>query len=466
MLDAALVVEIEKIVGKENVLTTKEDLTSYSYDATAFWSHMPDIVVLPSSTDQISRIMKLAHRNKIPVTPRGAGTNISGGSVPIKGGIVLCTTRMNKIIEINKTNLSATAECGVVLHDLNLALAKEKLFFPPDPQSFLACTLGGNAAENAGGPYCVKYGVFKQYLLGMEVVLADGTVMKLGGLTAKNRTGYELMMLLTGSEGTLGIITKMNLKLIPLPPANQSRLALYDNIGKGIQTVPDIMDAGIIPAKIEFVDNFVINKMEDIFKLGLPRDAQVLLMLQSDGSPTGVAAEIEQIKAILEKSGARLIKQAKDAAESALFWKARSAGFAAIYGSAKTVFAEDVTVPRDKLVLFLQKLGDISKETGIEINCIGHAGDGNLHPSVGTDYRDKEHFAKAMNTIDRIINTAIELGGVLSGEHGVGLDKQRFLKRAMDPAAIKLMQQIKNVMDPDTILNPGKIWEAEAENAG
>jgi glycolate oxidase len=373
---------------------------------------------------------------------------------------------MNKIIEINKINLSVTAECGVVLQDLNLALAKERLFFPPDPQSFYACTLGGNAAENAGGPYCVKYGVFKQYLLGMEVVLADGIVMKLGGVTAKNRTGYELMMLLTGSEGTLGIITQMNLRVIPLPPANQTVLALFDDIGKGIQAVPDIMDSGIIPAKVEFVDNFVIRRMEELFKLGLPQEAQVLLMLQADGSPAGVAAEIEQIIAILRKSGASLIKPAKDAQESALFWKARSAGFAAIYGSAKTVFAEDVTVPRDKLVLFLQKLGEISKETGITINVIGHAGDGNLHPSVGTDYRDKEHFARAMDTIDRIINAALELGGVLSGEHGVGLDKQRFLKRAMDPAALKLMKQIKVLLDPHNVLNPGKIWEEEAEDGG
>ncbi|MBN1368263.1 MAG: FAD-binding protein [Dehalococcoidales bacterium] len=466
MLAANLITELKKIVGGQNILTSKEDMTTYSYDGTAFWSHMPDVVVLPTSAEEISRIMKLANREQIPVTPRGGGTNISGGSVPIKGGIVLCTTRMNRILEINKTNLTVTAECGVVLQDLNLALAKEKLFFPPDPQSFFACTLGGNAAENAGGPYCVKYGVFKQYLLGMEVVLADGTIMKLGGLTAKNRTGYELMMLMTGSEGTLGIITKMNLKVIPAPPAAQTVLAIFDDIGQGIQAVPNIMDAGIIPAKVEFVDNFILGRIEDLFKLGLPKDAQVLLMLQVDGSPAGVATETEQMVEILKKSGARLIKPAKDAQESAFFWKARSGGFAAIYSSARTVFAEDVTVPRDKLVVFLKRLSEITKETGIDINIIGHAGDGNLHPSVGTDPRDKEHFARAMDTIDRIINMALELGGVLSGEHGVGLDKQRFLKRAMDPAAVELMKKIKAILDPNNILNPGKIWEEEAKDGG
>lgn len=461
MLESRIITELEEIAGKTNILTTKEDLTSYSYDGTAFWSHMPDIVVLPTSTDQISRIMKLASINRIPVTPRGAGTNISGGSIPIKGGIVLCTTRMNKILDINKTNLSVTAECGVVLQDLNLELAKQKLFFPPDPQSFLACTLGGNAAENAGGPYCVKYGVFKQYLLGMEVVMADGTIMKLGGLTAKNRTGYELMMLFTGAEGTLGIITQMNLRVIPLPPSNRTILAIFDDIQMGIQAVTDILAGGIVPAKIEFVDNFVIGRMEAIFKLGLPTDAQVLLMLQNDGTAAGVAAETEQVVATLQKRSPRLVRTAKDAAESALFWRARSAGFAAIFGQSRTVFAEDVTVPRDKLGEFFNRLHEISQKTGISTQTIGHAGDGNLHPSVATDYTNKEHFDRAMEAIDMIINSALELGGVLSGEHGVGLDKQRFLKKAMDPNALRLMKQIKSLVDPQNILNPGKIWESD-----
>ena len=466
MIDAAIVKDLEKIAGKNSVLTSKEDLVSYSYDGTAFWSHLPDVVVLPTTTEQISAIMKLANTNQIPVTPRGGGTNISGGSIPIKGGIVLCTTRMNRILEINRTNLTATVEAGVVLQDLNSALAKEKLFFPPDPQSFLACTVGGNAAENAGGPFCVKYGVFKQYVLGMEVVLADGTVMKLGGVTAKNRTGYELMMLFTGSEGTLGIITKLNLRVIPMPLASQTVLTTFDDIQRGIDTVTDIMSAGIIPAKIEFVDNYVIQRIEDMFHLGLPKDAEVLLMLQLDGSPAGVAAETAQMLDILRKSNPRLIRAAQNLEEAALFWKARSAGFAAIYGAAKTVFAEDVTVPRDKLGEFFKRLKEISQKTGIPILVIGHAGDGNLHPSVLTDYQDREHFKRAMGAIDEIISAALELGGVLSGEHGVGLDKQRFLKKAMDGRAIELMKQIKKLLDPNNIINPGKIWEEEAVDDG
>jgi glycolate oxidase len=461
MLSDSIVTELEKIVGKAGILTSQEDLTSYSYDGTAFYTHMPDVVVLPTTTEQVSGIMKLANDHRIPVTPRGGGTNISGGSIPFKGGIVLCTTRMDKILEINKTNLSVTAECGVVLQNLHLALAKENLFFPPDPQSFLASTLGGNAAENAGGPYCVKYGVFKQYVLGMEVVLADGTIMKLGGVTAKNRTGYELMMLFTGAEGTLGIITKLNLRVMPLPPANQTMIASYDDMQVGLQAVSEIMASGVLPAKVEFVDNFVIRRMEEMFQLGLPVDAQMLLLLQTDGSPAAVAAETEQIIAILKKHRPRLVRSANDAAEAALLWKARSAGFAAIYGASKNVFAEDVTVPRDRLVEFMGCLDEISKKTDIPILLLGHAGDGNLHPAVATDARDKEHFARAMAAIDQIITAAMDLGGVLSGEHGVGLDKQRFLKRAMDPAALKLMKQIKALLDPNNIVNPGKIWEEE-----
>jgi glycolate oxidase len=458
MLKPDIISKLRNVVGKESLLTSKEDLTSYSYDATAVWTHMPDAVVLPTTVEQVSSIVKIANENRIPVTPRGGGTNVSGGSIPIQGGIVLCTTRMNKILEINRTNLNATVEAGVVLNDLNLALAKEKLFFPPDPQSFMGCTIGGNAAENAGGPYCVKYGVFKQYLLGIEVVLPDGRIMKLGGITAKNRTGYELMMLFTGSEGTLGVITKLTLRLIPLPPAAQTMIAIFDDMEKAGQAVSDVMASGIIPAKVEFVDNFVIKRIEDMLKLGLPTDARVLLLLQTDGLPATVATDTKQILTTLQRSGARIARAAKDTTEAAMFWKARSAGFAAVFGAAKTVLAEDVAVPRDKLGEFIRRLEEISQKSGLFIQFLGHAGDGNLHPSVFTDINDKEQFARAQETVEQIVKAALELGGVLSGEHGIGLEKQRFLKLAMDPTAIELMKKIKALLDPNNILNPGKIW--------
>jgi len=461
MLETKLVSQLKKIIGKEGVLTAKEDLNAYSYDGTTTWTHMPDVVVLPTTTEQVSQVLKLSNENKIPVTPRGAGTNVSGGSIPIKGGIVLCTTRMNKILDINKTNLTATVEPGVVLQDLNMALAKQSLFYPPDPQSFLGCTMGGTVAENAGGPYCVKYGVTKQYLLGLEVVLANGYIMKLGGVTVKNRTGYELVMLFTGSEGTLGVITKITVRLLPMPPASKTMMAVFDDMVVGGQAVSNIIASGVVPAKVEFVDNFVIRRIEEMTPMGLPVEANALLLLQADGSPAAVEADSEQIVDILKKSGAKEVKVAKDANEAAMYWKMRSGGFAAVFGAAHTVMAEDVAVPRDKLAEFIRKLGEISKKSGFFIQFLGHAGDGNLHPSIFTDIRNEEEFARAQKTMEEIFETALSLGGVLSGEHGIGLEKQRFLKKAMDPVALDLMKKIKGIVDPNNILNPGKIWEEE-----
>jgi len=461
MLEAKIISQLRKIVGKDAVLTSKEDLNAYSYDGTTTWTHMPDVVVLPMTTEEVSQILKLADENKIPVTPRGAGTNVSGGSIPIKGGIVLCTTKMNKILDINKTNLTATVEPGVVLQDFNIALAKQGLFYPPDPQSFLGCTVGGTIAENAGGPYCVKYGVTKQYVLGLEVVLANGYIMKLGGVTVKNRTGYELMMLFTGSEGTLGVITKITLRLIPMPPANKTMMAVFDDMAVGGQAVSNILASGVVPAKIEFVDNFVLRRIEEMTPMGLPVDAKALLLIQADGSPAAVEAESAQIVDTLKKSGAKEVRVAKDADEAARYWKMRSAGFAATFGAAHTVMAEDVAVPRDKLAEFIRRLDEISERTGFFISYLGHAGDGNLHPSIFTDIRKKEEFARAQQAMEEIFEVALSLGGVLSGEHGIGLEKQRFLKRAMDPVALNLMRKIKAILDPNHILNPGKIWEEE-----
>lgn len=459
MLKREIISGLERIVGKEAVLTAKEDLVTYSYDGTTTWAHMPDVVVLPATSKQVSEILRLANENRIPVTPRGAGTNVSGGSIPIKGGIVLCTTRMNRILEINKGNLVATVEPGVVLQDFNLALARERLFYPPDPQSFLGCTMGGNVAENAGGPYGVKYGVTKQYLLGLEVVLASGEIVKLGGVTAKNRTGYELMMLFTGSEGTLGVITKITVRLLPLPQAQKTMLVVCDDMLVAGEMVSQILASGIVPAKIEFLDNWFLKRIEELTPMGLPTDAGALLLLQSDGNPAAVEAETKQILDICRRAGVREARVAKDDAEAMKLWRARSAGFAAIYSSAPTILAEDVTVPRDKIALFMNKLEEIGKKYALPVRLIGHAGDGNLHPCIPTDIKNKEHFDKATRAMDEVFEAALAFGGVLSGEHGIGLEKKRFLNRAMDPVAIDIMKKIKNILDPNHILNPGKIWE-------
>jgi glycolate oxidase len=459
MIKESVIAELQKIVGKENVKTEKESLKAYSYDGTTSWQHEPDVVVFPTSSKEISEIMKLANAEKIPVTPRGGGTNVSGGSIPIMGGIVLCTTKMNKILKIDKENLTATVEPGVVLQDLTIRLMKEGLFFPPDPQSFLGATLGGIIAENAGGPACVKYGVTKQYILGVEVVLPTGEIINLGGRTLKNVVGYDLLHIFISSEGTLGVVTKAELKLNPIPPAKKTIMAVYDDVAKAGENVFRIMENGVIPGKIELLDNWVINRIEEMMPMGLPKDADAVLLFEVDGIPEAVEKETEKIVEIAKKYGATDVRVAKDQADADKYWMARKAGFAAVFGKAKTVFAEDVTVPRGQIPALINKCKELAKQYNVEIVVLGHAGDGNLHPAILTDINNKEHYDRAVKAMDAIIESAVEFGGVLSGEHGIGLEKQKFLKRQLEPKVIDMMKKVKGLFDPNNIMNPGKIWE-------
>jgi glycolate oxidase len=458
MIKESLIGEFEKIVGKENVLTSKESLKAYSYDGTSSWIHEPDVVLFPTSTAEIAAIMKIANAEKVPVTPRGGGTNVSGGSVPIQGGIVLALTKFNKIIRIDKENMTATVEPGVVLMDLNMALAREGLFFPPDPQSFLGATLGGIIAENAGGPACVKYGVTKQYILGLEVVLPTGDVINVGGRTLKNVVGYDLTMLFVSSEGTLGVVTKAELKLNPMPLARKTIMAVYDDVAKAGENVFRVLENGVIPNKIELLDNWVINRIEEMMPMGLPKDADAVLLFETDGIPEAVEKETEKIVEIAKKYGATDVRVAKDQAEADKYWLARRAGFAAVFGKAPTVFAEDVTVPRGRIPDLIRKCKEIAKKYDLEIVVLGHAGDGNLHPAILTDIKNKEHYDRALKGMDEIIEGAVELGGVLSGEHGIGLEKQKFFRKIENPKVIDIMKGIKALVDPNNIMNPGKIW--------
>jgi len=459
MLKESIVAELQKIVGKENALTSPEALKAYSYDGTTSWVHEPDIVVFPTSTQQVSDIMRLANAEKIPVTPRGGGTNVSGGSIPIMGGIVLCTTKMNKILKVDKENLTATVEPGVVLQDLTIRLMKDGLFFPPDPQSFLGATLGGIIAENAGGPACVKYGVTKQYILGVEVVLPNGDIVHLGGRTLKNVVGYDLLHIFISSEGTLGVVTKAELKLNPIPPAKKTIMVVYADVAVAGESVFRVLENGVIPDKIELLDNWVINRIEEMMPMGLPKDADAVLLFEVDGIPEGVEKETEKIVEIVKKYGAVDARVAKDQAEADKYWMGRKAGFAAVFGKAKTVFAEDVTVPRGQIPALINKCKELAKKYNVEIVVLGHAGDGNLHPAILTDINNKDHYDRAVKAMDEIIEGAVELGGVLSGEHGIGLEKQKFLKRQLEPVVIEMMKKVKALFDPNNIMNPGKIWE-------
>jgi glycolate oxidase len=443
-------------------LTAPIDLASYSFDGTTSWQAAPQAVVFPTTAEQISQIMKLATAEKIPVTPRGAGSNLSGGSVPISGGIVLCTTRMNKILKIDPDSFTVTTEVGVVLNDLNQELAKQNLFFPPDPQSFLAATIGGCVSENAGGPYAVKYGVFKHYLLGLICVLPSGAIIKVGGNTVKNVTGYDLPQILCGSEGTLAVITQVTLRILTLPAAHQTVIAVFDSVVTSGKAVHRVLTAGILPAKIEMMDNWVLRHIEEITPLGLPLEAAAVLLFELDGTQSVVDKETEGVIKSCQQAGAINVRAAHDSYEATNFWIARRAGFSAIYGASPTVFAEDIAVPISRIAELIARVEGIAKKYSLTIVIIGHAGDGNLHPSVLTDKNDTEHYHRAEQAVDEIFQAALEYGGAISGEHGIGLEKKRFMKQAMPPEAIDLLRGIKKVFDPNNILNPGKIWEEKS----
>ena len=458
-LQSSILDKLRKTVGDKGLLISPVELAAYSFDGTTECRGLPEAVAFPTTTDQISQIMLLANDSEIPVTVRGAGTNVSGGSIPMSGGIVLCTTRMNKIIDLDATNFTVTTEVGVVLNDLNQELVRHNLFFPPDPQSFLAATIGGCVSENAGGPYAVKYGVFKHYLLGMTVVLPSGAILTLGGRTMKNVTGYDLSQLLCGSEGTLAVITQVTLRLLSLPPAKQTVLAVFDEVVSAGQAVHQILTSGVLPAKIELMDNWVIHRIEEITPLGLPLQAEAILLFELDGMPEAVEKETREVVDLCRQAGAMEVRPAHDAKEAENFWTARRSGFSAIFGQSPTVLAEDVTVPPSQIPQLIDRIRKLALAYDLTIVILGHAGDGNLHPSILTDKNDPEHYNRAEKAIHEIFAAALELGGAISGEHGIGLEKRRFLKQAMSPEAIGLLKEIKGIFDPRGILNPGKIWE-------
>jgi glycolate oxidase len=447
------------IVGQDAVLTAANDLAVYAYDATTHWKALPEAVVFPTTTEQVSEIMKLSDRTEIPVTVRGAGTSLSGGPIPVAGGIVLCTTRMNRIVRIDRENFAVTAEVGVVLHDLNQAVGAQGLFFPPDPQSFLAATIGGCVSESAGGPYAVKYGVFKHYLLGMTAVLADGAIVKLGGYTMKNVTGYDLPQLICGSEGTLAVITDVTLRLISLPQTRNTVLAVFDQVTTSGAAVHSVRTSGTLPAKIELMDNWVVRRIEENIPLGIPVSAQAVLLFELDGTAESVRTETEAVIRLCRQAGALEVRPARDAAEAEKFWTARRAGFSAIFSAAPTVLAEDVTVPTNRIADQIAQIKALEKNYDLSIAILGHAGDGNLHPCILTDKNDPDHFERAQKAAGEIFDAALAFGGAISGEHGIGLEKQGVLKKAMAPEAIALLKAVKQAFDPKGLLNPGKIWE-------
>ena len=457
MVDKAVIKEIIDIVGRESVMEDKETRICYSYDATNI-RHLPDVVVFPRTPQQISAILKLANEHRFPVIPRGAGTGFTGGTIPVEGGVVLVLTKMNKILKIDQENLLAVVEPGVVTYDLQQEVEKIGLFYPPDPASLKSSTLGGNVAECAGGPRAVKYGVTKDYVLGMEAVLPTGEIISAGVQTVKGVVGYDLTKLLVGSEGTLAVITKIILRLIPLPKAKRTMLVIFPTIESAATSVSQIISSRIIPTTLEFMDNSTIRCVEDYLHMGLPVDAGALLIIEVDGAPEALTGEIEEIQRICQTNKALEIKVAKDKQEGEELWKARRAVSAAVVKLNPTKINEDVTVPRSKVAEILRRVEGISKKHGLIIVNFGHAGDGNIHVNVLIDKRKPGEQEKAHAAVKEIFQAALELGGTLSGEHGIGITKAPFLGMELGDMGIEVMKRIKKSFDPNNILNPGKIF--------
>jgi glycolate oxidase len=446
--------EFRSILGDEWFLDTPEDLATYSYDG-FLPEFKPDAVIVPGNTDEVSKIMRLANRERVNIIPRGAGTNITGNSIARKGGVIMVFHRMNKILEIDPGNMCAVVQPGVVNAELQKEVARYGLMYPPDPASMYVSTIGGNVALNAGGPRGVKYGATKDYLLGLELVLPSGEVMRTGGKTFKNVSGYDLTRLMCGSEGTLGIFTEITVRLVPLPPAKATLQGVFLNLDDAAETVPAIIGSGIVPTTLELIDRVVLDVIRDYGGAEFPREAEALLLIEVDGEEGSVQAQGDRIEKFCRERGAIEVQRARTPEEAEKVWQARRTAFGAVARLRPNCIVEDATVPVKRVPEIIRKILELAEKYRLKIGVLAHAGDGNLHPLVMTDLRDKEEMARVDKALEEMYEAAIAMGGTLSGEHGIGIAKDRFMPLEFSETAIELMRRIKRVFDPNNILNPG-----------
>lgn len=460
-LTSETIAALRELVGLEHVLTEPEDLIPYGFDGTAALKNKAACVVFPANTGEVAAIVRLAGEKNFPVVTRGSGTGLSGGSVPDPTGVVLCLVRLTKILRVDEANLTIWVEAGVITQAIDEAAAPLGLFYPPDPGSQKISTIGGNVANNSGGLRGLKYGVTRDYVMGLEVVLADGEVAWLGSPCVKDVAGYSLKDLFVGSEGTLGIITGILLKLLPRPEARQTMLVTFASLGDAARTVSEIIAAKIIPCTLEFLDQQTCRCVEAFAGVGLPTEAAAVVLVESDGHAVVVAEEMEKMRAIAERNGAGSVEVARDAAHATLLATARRSAFSALARIRPTTILEDVTVPRSALPEIVNFVEALGKELDLTIATFGHFGDGNVHPTILTDERDAAEMARVEKALERIFDKAIQLGGTITGEHGVGLAKKKFLPRQFDKASYRLLSQVKRALDPGNLLNPGKIFDLE-----
>lgn len=453
---------LEMIVGEENVEVDNASLLAYSYDATPRFQAMPEAVVAPRNTKEIAEIVKLCNEMKIPIVPRGSGTNLCAGTTPLEGGIVLLFKHMNEIIEIDEENLTMTVQPGVITSKVSEAAEAIGLFFPPDPGSMHISQIGGNISENSGGLRGLKYGVTKDYVLGLEIVLPNGEIIRTGGKLAKDVAGYDLTSLHIGSEGTLGIITEAILKLIPKPETKQTMLALYDDLEAAAETVSAIIANRIIPTTLEFLDQATVQVVEDFAKIGLPTDAKAILLIEQDGVANVVEQDMKKIAELCRENNAFDVSLAETEEEGTTLMTARRSALSALSRLKPTTILEDATVPRSEIANMVNAITEIAEKYDVTICTFGHAGDGNLHPTCLTDARDEEEISRVEQALEEIFLKAVELGGTITGEHGVGVMKLPYLHLKAGEAGIEAMRSIKKALDPNYIMNPGKIFEKSA----
>ncbi|MHB1629488.1 MAG: FAD-linked oxidase C-terminal domain-containing protein [Bacilli bacterium] len=458
MLTEDLRQQLIPIVGQKWFLDSPNELHAYSYDATPLLQSAPDAVIMPGSVQEVAAILRLANERRIPVIPRGSGTNLAGGAIPVQGGIVLNMNRFNQIHEIDVKNLTATLGPGVITADLHAAVEAAGLFYPPDPGSMRISTVGGNVAQGAGGMRGLKYGVTKDYVMGLEYVLPTGEVLRCGGKNVKDVAGYDLTRLMVGSEGTLGVITEITVKLLPIPATKRTLVVYCRSLVDAARIVERIIAARIIPATIEFLDQATMKVVDDFAKLGLPLDMASMLLIEQDGAEAQVVEDIGKIADIARQAGAAEVRTAATMDEGAKLLTARRSALSALSRLRPTTILEDATVPRARLAEMVEEIERVARKYNLQICTFGHAGDGNLHPTCMTDERDHEEIARVEQAFEEIFLAAIRFGGTITGEHGVGMAKSKYLHLKVGEGGIELMERLKAAFDPNNILNPGKVF--------
>ncbi len=457
--DPAFLAALREAAGADAVLTGPEELAVYAFDGTATLRQPPACVVLPERVDQVAEIAALASRHGVPVVTRGSGTGLAGGSVPSEGSLVVCLVKLDRILEVDAANLAMVVEPGVLTQRVADEAAAAGLFYPPDPGSIKISTIGGNVANNSGGLRGLKYGVTRDYVMALQVVLADGTVLETGTRCVKDVAGFSLRDLFIGSEGSLGIITRITLKLIPAPAARATLLGLFDRMTDAAETISAVIRARIIPCTLEFLDRTTVECVEGYARIGLPTDVEAVTLMEVDGHPGEVEEQAARVEEIARGHGAREVRRAASASEAAQLASARRTAFSALARRAPTVILEDVTVPRSELARMVAEIQRVARDHGVTIGTFGHMGDGNLHPTFLADERDAAAMERVEAAMKEVFQAAVAMGGTITGEHGVGLAKKPFLPDAVGTAPLEAMRRLKAAFDPAAILNPGKIFD-------